>query len=94
MGKRCPNCNAQITIKDINKSKTAEVIKCSSCRRNLVESGVSKIIILLVVLFPSFFVMNNVENFWLRGIIIFGWAFAVNVMIRPLITKYKLEEKK
>ena len=94
MGKRCPNCNIQFTMKDLNKAKNTEIIKCPSCRKNLVESGISKIVVMLLVIFPSFFVMNNVGNIWMRAIIIFGWAFAVNVMVRPLITKYKLEEKK
>ena len=93
MGKRCPNCNVQFTLRDINKRKNAEIIKCPSCRRTLVESGISKIIVMLLVVLTCFLVMNNITSFWFRALIIFWWAFVINILVRPMIIKYKLEEK-
>lgn len=92
MAKRCPNCNVQFTLKDMNNEKNIEVIKCPSCRRKLIESGKSKVIVLLLVLVPALAFTSFIKILWLKLICVFGWAFFVNVIIRPMISKYNLEE--
>ncbi|MGL4450776.1 MAG: hypothetical protein ACRCTZ_06255 [Sarcina sp.] len=86
----CPKCNKKLDFTYTKEAVGREVVKCPKCMTNLQESKVTKIISLLLAVIPIFFLAYFINNFFIRIIVIFIWAFAINLYIRPLIAKFNL----
>lgn len=92
MAFNCPNCNKEINKKYINESENNENINCPSCRVVLVESNKTKILTVAIAIIPIFLLASYVESFMFRMLMIFSWAFFVNIQVRPIIAGYEIKK--
>ncbi|MGL4655531.1 MAG: hypothetical protein ACRCWM_06595, partial [Sarcina sp.] len=93
MSASCPKCSRKLDFTYSKESIGREMVKCPKCKTNLEESKATKIISLLLAVVPIFFLAYFINNFFLRIIVIFIWAFAINLYIRPLIARFSLVKK-
>lgn len=93
MATQCPKCNRKLDFTYIKKVVAEGHLKCPSCKAGLEESKMTKIMSLLLAIVPIIFIAYFIKNFILRVIIIFVWAFFVNLGIRPAIAKFNLVKK-